>query len=118
MRLAPIQIARYIHEKYRMVGLPFEEKLGEHLKHGYVYNSPECFIMGRPVDSKADSDDILDYSKEFSEPDCWYVCLAVGIKKLNDLINLMPYDLPLVGWQRMSGDIRYYNTKRLKKFTG
>ena len=79
-----------------------------HLRGGYVFSTPEYFIMGRGVDSTADIELILN--PEFIFPrvaqDAWWVYLCAG-DGLGELVRLMPYPLAFVGWER--GNIpRFY----------
>lgn len=91
---SPIELAA---ETYREGERPFTVDLGLHLKHGYVWSSPECFIMARPIDS-ADAAHILDIEHEAEQPDCWFVWLGAGKRPFRRFLELMPFELPRVGW--------------------
>ena len=87
-------------ERYKaMPDEDFYLDLHSHLAQCYVHSTPECFIMGRPVNSKASEEMIKNPLVPHSDPDCWFIfemagdlgaCLEYGVKK----------DLPLVCWLR------------------
>lgn len=76
----------------------FEKDLTWYLQHGYVFATPEYFIMGVAISGG------------------WYVHAAVGVGALEGFLRLMPYYLPYVGWERRgSGKVRWYPTEKLKQ---
>lgn len=87
-----------------------------YLLHGYVFSTPDCFLMARPVRHDADFEDILDPAHIFENPDCWFVHTAAGV--LDACFLHLPYWLPLVAFQRArrgrTTHLRYYNLERLK----
>lgn len=85
----------------------FPQDLTLHLRHGYVMSNPTFFLMGRPVDSRAPAEFILDIAYQFDRPDAWFVWLAAGISPMR-MLEAMPYWLPTVGWER-GNKIRFYS---------
>lgn len=92
----------------------FQQDLQMHLAHGYVFSTPEEFLMGRPVVSAADPADIRnpDIIFDAEDCDCWhihaYATRNSWPKKCRGLVEKvlrwMPYHLPLVSWDRKRRD--------------
>jgi hypothetical protein len=84
-------------ELCRKRGGSFRDELEAHLLRGWVFSSPEAFVMGRAVPRSGNVDDLMRvYPPE--ECDAWYVWLGVGPASL--LLGFMPYELPWIGWYR------------------
>ncbi len=82
---------------------PFNEYVAWHLENGFVFSTPEFFAMGRCVDSKRfDPEELEIFPRERS--DAWYVFAMAG--KMPRLWSIMPWPLPLIGWERMRGGKR------------
>lgn len=52
------------------VGLNFEKALQEHLEHGFVWCSPDCFILA--------TESWRDFEDETKNEPAWFITLAVG----------------------------------------
>lgn len=78
-------------------GASFREELEAHLLRGWVFSTPEAFLMGRAV---ARSADVTDLATIYPAAECnaWFVWLAVG--RWPRLLSFMPYALPWIGWHR------------------
>lgn len=80
-------------------GWPFVALVEAHALHGgYVFITPDCFLMGRPIRRDWPSKDIANPAKVASDPDCWHVWLMAG--ELSALLALIPYPLPFVSFHR------------------
>jgi len=99
----------------------FEEDLSAHLHHGYVYSTPEYFLMGRPVCSEAPQEAINDVWCAFtpSSWDTWYV-YAFALREERGLCGLvkkllthMPFYLPLIAWERSGDALSFFSTAKL-----
>lgn len=67
-----------------------------HLRNGYVFASPDYFVMGVAIDAG------------------WYVHAAVGTGALEGFLKFMPHYLPYVGWERRgTGKVKWYPTTKL-----
>lgn len=55
---------------------------------GYVFSRPDLFMMGCSVGG---------YEPQNSG---WFIYLAVGKGKFREMVELMPYSLPWIGWAR------------------
>lgn len=109
--MSPIDKARQVYSQ-EPCARTFDEDLRLHLKFGYVFSTPEFFIMGRPVDSTAEYHLVTDPSLQFPEPDAWLVYLAAG--DLSMFWTIKPFDLPYIGWERDNA-LRFYPSERLEK---
>jgi len=99
----------------------FRSDLEAHLLHGYVWSTPEWFVMARPVASDGDHDQIKDAWHVFDPFDCWHIFAYANTTPHNlrglveKFLRLMPYELPLVSWEReKDNDLRFYNLKRFQ----
>ena len=97
----------------------FEEDESLHRAIGYVIESSDWFLMGRAVDSKAPVEAIvcphLSFAREVQ--DAWFIWAYSG--ELRAMLYLAPYWLPLVGWARRNGMIRWYRCEEmLRKVSG
>lgn len=85
-----------------------------HMKHGFVFSTPDYFIMGRPVNSKAAEAQIVDPACTFKpeECDCWHVYLMAG--DVTKVWNIMPYPLPKVSFERRN-ELRFYTLDSIRR---
>lgn len=79
-------------------GWNFEQDLGFYLLNGYVFSTPDRFLMAKPVRKNIGE---ADWHPEC--PDCWYVHYAGGKDCLDWFVNRAPYMLPFIGWTRNKG---------------
>lgn len=113
MELSPIErmAAVYLNEPCRNT---FQDDLAAHLIGGYVFSTPDLFMMGRAVNSNADYEEITDPNCSFEREDCnaWWVHAAalrgsydhlreaVFQNVLTIFFRFEPHPLPLVGFER------------------
>lgn len=91
----------------------FREDLEAHMFTGYVFSTPEMFLMGRAVRSTADPQDISNPWKYFprDEQDCWLVHAYADLGGnsrwglVKKLLRWMPYELPLIAWGRSRDNV-------------
>jgi hypothetical protein len=78
----------------------FFAALNAHFLHGSVHSDESAFLMTRPVSATASKEQITDPQYRFPEADCnaWFVYLAAG--NIADLIELAPYPLEFVCYER------------------
>ena len=99
----------------------FEEDLTAHFYHGYVYSTPEYFLMARPVWSGASQENINDVHRAFPPAlwDTWYIYAFAlrddqGLQGLvKNLLTHMPFYLPLVAWERSGEPLSFFSTDKL-----
>jgi hypothetical protein len=92
----------------------FYKVLDLHLMFGYVYASPDYFVMGRPVPKTVSYEDMLDITKTYtlSECDAWCIYFLSGdIKKVWEIL---PFDLPYIVFER-KGSTKIYLLEKLKR---
>lgn len=99
----------------------FEEDLTAHFHCGYVYSTPEYFLMGRPVCHHATQEQINNVWKTFHPLmwDTWYV-YAFALREdqglhglVKKLLTHVPFYLPLIAWERSGGPLHFHSTDRL-----
>jgi hypothetical protein len=113
----PYSQALAAFNKERKPGMmSFDEVMAWHFNHGFVFSTPIYFIMGRPVNSKAPVQSVLDPSVQFEADDCdaWHVCLAAG--NLEQAWTILPWPLGLIGFDR-KGELRFYDIDRVRRLT-
>ena len=87
---------------------------------GYLYSSPDCFAMARPVSTKwhehiirrVQSENLLSDNDLTLDLDCWYIACVVG--ELSSLLNHIPYDLPFMAMERR-GKFKIYDYNKITK---
>lgn len=67
---------------YAEKSLDFEEVYIQYSRFGYVYASPECIILAEP------------------QGDTWFIQFVIGTNGLKRFLELMPYELPYVAWEK------------------
>jgi hypothetical protein len=95
----------------------FWEAVGEHLSSGYVWNSPECFMLAKACRWNAEEQNF-----ELGEPNCWFVTLAAGAAGTNpvrECLRVAPHPQQYVAWcRRGSFEPRVYDWEKLISKTG
>ena len=99
----------------------FEEDLAAHFNHGYVFSTPEYFMMARPVNHNATQEAINNVWKTFHPLnwDTWYVYAFAlredrGLQGLvKKLLTHMPFYLPLIAWERSGDTLSFFSTDKL-----
>lgn len=114
---SPAERARAVYDQ-EACARSFVQDVELHMLHGYVFASPDYFIMGRGVNS--DASDVLVVNPAFIFPresqDCWMVYLAAGKNAYRQFFKHMPYPLPLVCWERKN-KLRYYSLEDVMRKT-
>lgn len=92
-------IYEQLSDLYLRSGYPegtLQKDITHYLRTGYVFATPEYFIMGQRIDAG------------------WYVHAAVGVGALEGFLRHMPYYLPYIGWERRgTGKVRWYQTTKI-----
>jgi hypothetical protein len=75
---------------------PFEAYVRGHLERGFVFSTPDFFIMGLPTTkewlrSKGHSDTSL-------KADTWFIFAMAG--DTSKAWSILPYELPFLAWER------------------
>src|SRR5687768_819338 len=80
-------------------GGDFRDEVEAFMLTGYVFSTPELFVMGKPVPKGAKIVSPWG-SWPLESCDAWYIWLAVSSRGLLPLLELMPFPLPFVGFHR------------------
>lgn len=94
--MTAVDIARNWHESH-VVGKPFTQLLADYLRGGYVWSSPEAFLLAQPVSVDIKN---LEVRSGKHQPNAWFVELAAGDKPFEQFLRVMPYELPYLAWAR------------------
>lgn len=86
-----------------------------HAFSGFVFITPDAFLMGRPVNRDWSKRDIMDPTLFSSSPDCWHCSLFAG--DLARIPALVPYPLPFVSFTRR-GKLRVFTWEQFKRLAG
>jgi hypothetical protein len=91
------------------------EDLETHAQHGIAYLSPELCILARPVDGFKPDQGIIDIQSIHLtyNVNTWHIHVATG--NLSHCLDVMPYPLPYVSFQRNGGRLKRYNLKSLTR---
>lgn len=84
----------------------FDWYVWEHHNHpeGFVFSTPDYFVMGSRLASKG-----------YGPIDTWFVYAMAG--DLSKVWSILPYDLPLVAWERQTPygkKLHFYRANRIR----
>jgi hypothetical protein len=111
MTISPYDLVQDIYRN-EPCARTFARDLELHLKFGYIYSSPDAFVMGRAVNRNGDPSDIVNPEFQFDLVDAWLVYLAVG--DIREFFLREPYPLPWVGWER-NNVLRFYDMETIRR---
>ena len=82
---------------------------------GVVIEGDDYYLLARGVHSKAAPEAILAAHVGFPRhvQDCWFIWAYCG--SLKKIRSLEPYPLPLLGWVRRNGSLRFYDKEDIGK---
>lgn len=92
-----------------------------HFVHGFVFATPEFFIMGRHVRKDAGEQAVCEPTSLFSkdESDTWYLHAASG--DMQKAWSILPWALPWIAFERTRGgkrELQIFATDRLRELCG
>jgi hypothetical protein len=95
--MTPYEVAA---DWYRIHPQPhsFSYYLIENALHGFVFITPDFFIMGRPANKQLLEQGVRSVQFD-AEPDCWLVVFACG--ELSKAWSILPYYLPWIAFERL-----------------
>lgn len=113
--MTPYEQAREVYAK-EPCARTFEVDLRHHLLAGFVFSTPEFFIMGRPVIKGSNRDWIVNPEYRFARKDCdcWHVYLMAG--NPSAAWSIMPWPLPWFSFERRN-DLRFYESPRIQRLS-
>lgn len=87
---------------------PFEFYVSWHIRHGFVFSTPEFFIMGREVPKMVieatQQVELRTFPRALWSPDTWYIHAMAGDMK--KAWSILPYPLPWIAFERIRGGAR------------
>lgn len=91
-----------------------------HLKHGFVFSTPEFFVLGRPVLRAAGEARICEPTHLFNpdDCDCWYLHALAG--DMGKVWGIMPWPLGWIAFERTRDgkrELQVLPTERLRFFS-
>lgn len=102
-------------ELYDQCGIDMNADIAAYAAHGYVFITPDSFLLGKAVNSKSEIPPQDQWNVE--NPDAWYVHMAVGgvVAGVKEFISRIPHPLPLVGWSRATKNqpVCWYDFKKI-----
>lgn len=94
---------------------PFGLYVEWHLQAGFVAATDDFFVMGRAVNSKAQSWRIQESMQVWPRhaQDCWYIFAMCG--DIAKVWQALPYELPLIAFNRhQQKELRFVSLDRLR----
>ena len=71
-----------------------------HCLHGFVFSTPDFFVMGRPINKGyCERNGVPLYAATGDEADTWYLHSFAG--DMAKSWSILPYPLPYIAWERM-----------------
>lgn len=100
---------------------PFGFYVQWHLRFGFVFSTPEFFIMGRGVNRSAVESWGVYLEKtpaleSYHPHDAWYIHAMAG--DMTRAWDILPYPLPWLAWERIldgKRDLRFYSAAEVKR---
>ena len=113
--MTPYEKARQVYNLEPCVRT-FEHDTFLHLMNGFVFSTPDFFVMGRGVKSKADPRMIVNPEFNFGRElqDCWHVYLMAG--DMSKAWGILPYPLPMFSLERRN-ELRFYRFEDIARHT-
>lgn len=116
--MTPIDLIR---EEYRLHPREesFQTYLDWHLENGFVFSTPDFFIMGRRVNKDHIERLGIDFCPTYEMfADCWYVHAMAG--DISKAWDILPYPLPYIAFERKRGEtleLTCVKTERMKRLS-
>jgi len=99
-------------------GVSFGDYVDWFFRYGFVYSTPEYFVMGKNCRRLAPPNEIVDCEHVFDpqDSDCWYVFAMAG--NVSKAFSSMPFPLPYIAFERIidnKRELRLYKTEDLQR---
>ena len=98
---------------YDGCGIDMNKDIATYAANGYVFITPDNFLLGKAVNSKSDVHPQDQWN--IGNPDAWYIHMAIG--KISRLWQYLPHPLPLVGWMRQlkNQPVKFYKFNTISR---
>ena len=93
-----VNILERVKALYDECGIDMFKDISAYLAYGYVHKTPQSFILAKTVDLNSKTKPSEQWGE--SNPNAWFVHVAVGEGCIKGWIKIMPFKLPYVGWAR------------------
>jgi hypothetical protein len=96
----------------------FEWYVNWHIERGFVFSTPDFFIMGFAVDSMRLRQGLQPIDCHNPAGDCWYLFAMAG--SMSKAWSIMPWELPFLAWHRDRDggkDLQIWPMGRIKRLT-
>jgi hypothetical protein len=109
--------AKYADHPQEMV---FGYYIDWHFKHGFVFSTPDFFIMGRAAPKGViEADGVkLTWFPEWWNCDTWYIHAMSG--DMSKAWSILPWELPWIAFERVrcgKRELTFIETGRLRRLT-
>jgi len=108
--ITAIERARALYDRFDQPRT-FVEDLEAHFRHGYVFSTPDHFLMARTVCKDAPREFLADPWHQFDNVDTWLIWLAVGpcaMSVKTFCLTMQPFPLTWVAWARRTGPLKFH----------
>ena len=105
-----------LFELYKRKGLDFGTYVSLHLRHGFVFSTPDFFAMGRPVCRQWTKDDVFNPTMAAPRAiaDAWFCHAYAG--DISKFWGILPWPLGWIGFQRFDNVLRWVPTEIIRRF--
>lgn len=112
---SPFQAALAVYES-EPCKRSFWDDMTLHLMSGFVYSTPDFFVMGRPVLSTALPMFVVDPRVKYErhQADCWHVYLMAG--DMRKAWDILPWEYPLISFERLN-KLRFYDLAEVRRLS-
>jgi hypothetical protein len=107
--MTPVERAAAVYER-EACARAFREDMEAHLLNGYVFSTPEVFVMGRLVQHDAPAELIVNPWHRFEEGDAWLVYLLAG--DIRTALGFFPSQKKYIAWE-IRNSLRVHLTARV-----
>lgn len=113
--MSPYEQARAVYQREHCPRT-FDQDLELHLRNGFVFSTPDFFIMGRHVFSKAPVSLIVDPANHFHRDvcDCWHIYLFAG--NIAKAFAIEPWPLSLFSMERKN-ELRFVPADSIRRLS-
>lgn len=102
---------------------PFEWYVDWHLRNGFVFGTPNFFVMGFPCHQTAlvVAGAAGPHRMHLADArgDCWYISAMAG--NMHAAWSVLPWPTPWMAWDRDLGgekELRFHATERIRSLSG
>ena len=114
--MTPVERAAQVYQQ-EASSRTFREDLELHLLNGFVFSTPDFFIMGRPVPVNGEPRLVVDPNWVFPPEacNCWHVALMAG--NYAKAWTILPWEYPYFAWERKN-ELRFYSLAAIRRLSG